>query len=122
MARILVVDDEQLIVDMLTAFLELLGHESIEAFSSNQARDRLAYADPDVILLDIQLPDMDGITLCRELRSVPATAELPIIVISAYAPPKIEEALKAGANGYLAKPIDLTKLRSALDSVNISSP
>lgn len=121
MAKILVVDDDQLIVDMLTTFLRLLGHEVIEAYSVRQAQDRLAYAEPDAVLLDIMLPDSDGIELCREVRANTNTAHLPVIMISAWEPPKINEALDAGANGYLKKPINMQSLREALQGVNIAS-
>src|SRR5215216_6220372 len=107
MARILIVDDEHLIVEMLSTFLRLLGHQSIDAYSCRQAKDRLAYEEPDAILLDIMLPDSSGIDLCRELRAEAATAHLPIIIISAHAPPMIQQATEAGANAYLSKPINL---------------
>src|SRR5215218_1087512 len=110
MAQILIVDDEHMIVDMLSTFLRLLGHDTVDAYSSRQARDRLAYLEPDAVLLDIMLPDTNGIDLCRELRAEAPTSELPIIIISAYAPPLIQEALAAGANGYLSKPINLQAL------------
>lgn len=119
MAKILIVDDESMIVDMLSTFLRLLGHEAVDAYSSRQARDRLAYLEPDAMLLDIMLPDTNGIELCRELRAESATANLPIIIISAHAPPMIQEAMNAGANGYLAKPINLQALRNALTNVGI---
>lgn len=121
MANILVVDDEHLIVEMLSAYLGLMGHEAEGAFSSRQARDKLAYLEPDAILLDIMLPDMSGLDLCRELRADPATRHLPIIMISAYKPPRISEATEAGADGYLEKPVNLASLREALEGVNISS-
>jgi CheY-like chemotaxis protein len=120
MAQILIVDDEHMIVDMLSTFLRLLGHETVDAYSSRQAKDRLAYLEPDVVLLDIMLPDINGIDLCRELKGEPSTAKLPIIMISAHAPPMIKEANEAGANGYLPKPINLQALRGALANVGIS--
>jgi CheY-like chemotaxis protein len=119
MAKILVVDDEQLTVDMLSTFLRLLGHEAIDALSGRQARDRLAYAEPDAILLDIMMPDISGIDLCRELRNTPATAHVPIIMISAHMPPKTQEATDAGANAYLSKPINLQALRNSLEKAGI---
>jgi CheY-like chemotaxis protein len=121
MATILVVDDDQLIVDMISTFLRLLGHEVVEAYSSRQAHDRLAYSEPDAVLLDIMLPDSDGIELCQELRANPITAQVPIIMISAWEPPKISEALSAGANGYLKKPINMQSLRDALSNIDIAS-
>jgi DNA-binding response OmpR family regulator len=120
MARILIVDDEHLIVEMLSTFLRLLGHQSIDAYSCRQAKDRLAYEEPDAILLDIMLPDSSGLDLCRELRALEATATVPIIMISAHAPPMTREATEAGANAYLPKPIHLQALRGVLQNVGIT--
>jgi DNA-binding response OmpR family regulator len=120
MAKILIVDDEPLTVDMLSIFLNLSGHQPVGALSVNQAWDKLAYEEPQVILLDIMLPDGNGLELCAELRAKTDTASLPIIMISAHAPPMVTEATKAGANGYLAKPIKLDALVAMLTKVGIS--
>lgn len=119
MARILVVDDEQLTLDMLAAFLRLIGHESVGVLNCRQTLDRLAYDLPDAVLLDIMLPDGNGIDLCRELRARPDTAHLPIVMISAYSPPLVREAEEAGANGYLMKPIRLNDLKAALERAGV---
>lgn len=119
MAKILIVDDEYLIIDMLTAFLGLMGHQAIGASSGRQTWDKLAYEEPDIILLDIMLPDDNGIEICRKLRANEATRTVPVIMISAYAPPMTKQALEAGANGYLAKPIKLDALKSALAQAGI---
>ncbi len=117
MAKILIIDDEELTLEMLSTFLQLSGHEPLGAIDSYQGWSVLDQELPEVILLDIQLPDKNGLTMCRELRQRPETAQLPIIMISAHAPPLIDEAMEAGATGYLAKPIDLQTLRTALDEV-----
>lgn len=114
MAKVLVVDDEHLIVDMLSVYLNMLGHESIGAYSGRQMWDKLAYEEPETILLDIMLPDANGLDLCRELRRQPQTQQTPIIIISAYSPPLTKEAEAAGANGYLMKPINLEQLSMVL--------
>ena len=114
MAKILVVDDEELTVEMLSAFLGILGHETIGALSGRQTRDKLAYENPDAVLLDIMLPDAHGVDLCKELREMPQMATLPIIMISAHLPPLLEEAKKAGATDYLIKPIRLPALNELL--------
>lgn len=119
MAKILVVDDEHLTVDMLTTFLSLIGHQPIGAFSGRQTWDKLAYEEPDAIILDIMLPDEDGLDICRRLRAEPRTQHLPIIMISAYSPPKLKEAEAAGANGYLIKPIKLNDLKDTLERVGV---
>ena len=121
MAKILIVDDEHLTTEMLGTFLRIIGHESVEAFSSKMAWDKLAYESPDAILLDIMLPDVNGLDMCRQLRKHPSTSALPIIMISAYAPPLTKEADEAGASAYLVKPINLQSLKSTLATVGINS-
>lgn len=119
MGKILIIDDEPLTTEMLSTFLRIIGHESVEAFTCAEARAKLLYTTPDAILLDIMLPDMNGIEMCRELRATPETRQMPIIMVSAYAPPLIDQALAAGATGYLSKPISLNVLRSELLNVGI---
>jgi CheY-like chemotaxis protein len=119
MAKILIVDDEHLTIEMLSTFLNLIGHQSVGALSGRQTWDKLAYEEPDVILLDIMLPDDNGLDICRKLRSTEATRNLPIIMISAHAPPMTKEATAAGANGYLMKPIKLDTLKAALANVGV---
>lgn len=120
MAKILIVDDEPLTVEMLSTFLGLIGHQSVGALSGRQTWDKLAYEHPDLILLDIMLPDDNGLDICRKLRANDATKHLPIIMISAYSPPMTKQATEAGANGYLAKPIKLDALRAALATAGIA--
>lgn len=119
MATILIVDDEQLTIDMLTAFLQINGHEPIGALGGKQAQDKLLYIEPDAILLDIMMPDISGLDLCRELKNNPQTKDLPIIMVSAYSPPLVAEAQAAGADGYLPKPINLKALKDALAQVGV---
>lgn len=119
MAQILIVDDESQTVKMLSTFLRMMGHESVDALSSRQAFDRLAYIRPDAVLLDIMLPDTNGVDLCRELRAQEATADVPIIMISAIVPPLVTEATAAGANAYLSKPVNLNTLRETLAEFGI---
>lgn len=117
MAKILIIDDEELTLEMLATFLSLTGHEPLKAIDSRQGWSILDYEEPEAILLDIQLPDTNGLTMCRDLRNNPNTADLPIIMISAHAPPMIREAQEAGATDYLAKPIDLKTLSLTLAKV-----
>jgi two-component system phosphate regulon response regulator PhoB len=91
----------------------------VGALNRRQTLDRLAYDLPDAILLDIMLPDGNGIDICHELRARPDTASVPIVMISAYSPPLIKEAETAGANGYLMKPIRLDELKATLVRVGV---
>lgn len=119
MAKILIVDDEPLTVDMLSTFLNMIGHQPVGAFSNSQTWDKLAYEVPDAVLLDIMLPDGNGLEICKQLRADPRWANLPIIMISAHTPPMTDEATAAGANGYLVKPIKLDALREMLNNLSV---
>jgi DNA-binding response OmpR family regulator len=119
MGKVLIIDDEHMTAEMLTAFLRIIGHESAEAYTCRHAWDKLTYFQPDAILLDIMLPDKNGLEMCRELRAHAATATTPIIMISAISPPMMREADDAGANGYLPKPISLNSLKTALANVGV---
>jgi CheY-like chemotaxis protein len=119
MAKILIVDDEHMTIEMLATFLRIIGHQSLMASSSKQVWAKLAQEIPDGVLLDIMLPDVNGLDICRQLRQHPPTADLPIIMVSAYAPPLTKEAFEAGASAYLSKPISLQTLNKALLDVGI---
>jgi DNA-binding response OmpR family regulator len=120
MAKVLIVDDEPLTTDMLSTLLNMIGHEPIAAHSGRQTWDKLAYEEPDLVLLDIMLPDDNGLNVCRQLRANELTKNIPVIMISAHYPPMEFEATQAGANGYLMKPIKFDKLKMMLVEFGIA--
>ena len=106
--KILVVDDEKPIVDLISFNLKKEGHEIIEAHDGEQAYNMALSEKPDLILLDVMLPKMDGFTVCRKLREKIST---PIIMITA----KEEEVdkvlgLELGADDYMTKPFGIREL------------
>lgn len=119
MAKILIVDDEPMTADMLGAFLRIMKHESAAAYTCQQAWDKLTWFEADAVLLDIMLPDMNGLEMCKALRERPETKHLPIIMISAMEPPLRAEAAEAGANAYLSKPITIAGLKAILAETGI---
>ena len=110
-SRILIVDDEpefrQLIVDALPFFAVIEagnGHEALNAIEEKQ---------PDLVITDIKMPEMDGLTATREIRANPNWRDLPIISLTAKATAQDQaQCIAAGANDYLAKPLDVDKLLS----------
>jgi CheY-like chemotaxis protein len=107
MATILIVDDNAANLKLARVLLEGEGYTVTTACDAEQALEVLATGRPDLILMDIQLPGMDGLELTRRLRAAPSTARVPIVALSAYAMKGDEEkALAAGCNGYITKPID----------------
>jgi CheY-like chemotaxis protein len=106
-ARVLVVDDDPEIVTFLATLLELEGIESQVATSAAAALEKVDQAVPSLVLLDIAMPDRDGLDLCRELKKNPRTRAVPVFVVSAR-PGKdvVERALAAGAEDFIRKPFE----------------
>ena len=121
-SKVLVVDDDPEIVTLLSTLLELEGIESSVATSAAAALEQLQQGPPDLVLLDIAMPDRDGIDLCKELKSDPRTAEVPVFVVSAR-PGKdvVERALAAGAEEFIRKPFENAELISRI-RVRLSTP
>ncbi len=105
--RILVIEDNEQNIYLVTFILEKHGYEVIQARTGIQGLEMARKHSPTIILLDIQLPEMDGYTVARELRKIKTLEETPIIAVTSYAMPgDRENALKAGCTGYIEKPID----------------
>jgi signal transduction histidine kinase len=105
--RVLVVDDDARNRRLLSDILTARGHEVIEAAGGEEGLEAAATHNPDVILLDIMMPGMDGFRVCEELRSRPETSAISIIFITALVDRKDRlKGIDLGANDYLAKPID----------------
>lgn len=103
---ILIVDDEPMTRNLLRLMLERDGLDILEAEDGENALEILAEILPDLLLLDVMMPNVDGITVCKTLREQPETADLPIILLSARTSPEaIRRGMEAGANRYLSKPI-----------------
>jgi len=117
MARILVVDDNADLLQMIRMLLEERGGH--EVMLSAEGEDGLAKAranPPDLAIIDVMMPGMNGYEVCRQLRRNPATAQIPIIVLTARGQPVDREAaLAAGADDYIAKPVTMAEL---LERVN----
>ncbi len=83
MARVLIVDDQATTVDLISASLRLLGHEPISAYNGEQALELLAEHEPDIVLLDMMMPGIDGLETLRRLRKTAGLEHVPVIVVSA---------------------------------------
>ena len=109
--RVLVVDDDPEIVTFLATLLELEGIDSTVATSAAAALEKLERVVPNLVLLDIAMPDRDGLDLCRALKKDPRTRDVPVFVVSAR-PGKdvVERALAAGAEEFIRKPFENQEL------------
>ncbi len=108
---VLIVDDEPMARTLLRLMLVRAGFHVAEAEDGFDALEKVRKNQPDVILLDVMMPGMDGFAVCEKLRSEPATAALPIIMLSAKTDlDSINKGLRAGATVYLTKPISPEEL------------
>ena len=106
--KILVVDDQPVNVRLLQRKLERESMHVITAGSGAEALDKVAVAKPDLILLDVMMPEMDGVEVCRRLKEMPGTEDIPVIFITARDSRENKlEGLAAGAADYITKPLDL---------------
>jgi CheY-like chemotaxis protein len=113
--KILLVDDSKTVLLMEEALLRL-RHTVLKATGGPQALRIAAEEQPDLILLDIVMPDMDGIETCRLLRGMEVTRSTPIIMVTTRSDPKsIESAYASGATDYVTKPIDYQELRTKIE-------
>jgi CheY-like chemotaxis protein len=115
MKRILIVDDKATSRELLRIVLEKQGYAVLEADDGEKALQKARIENPDLILLDLQMPIRNGYEVLRELRQDARYAALPIIAITASAMQgDREKALAAGFTGYLTKPVSLSHLRNEI--------
>jgi DNA-binding response OmpR family regulator len=113
MANILVVDDDAEVLGTVWRALSREGHEVQLSESTAQARERISRQRPDLIVLDIMMPQQDGLEFCRELRSTEKLETIPILFLSAkMRPDDIIKGLDMGGDDYLTKPFDLKELNA----------
>jgi CheY-like chemotaxis protein len=104
---ILVVEDNPLNRELVVDLLEGAGYTVLQAEGGVGLLERVKAAQPGLILLDLQLPGLDGVTLARQLKADRATREIPVLAMTAYARLEDQErAMEAGCDGYLRKPLD----------------
>ena len=116
-ARILVVDDTPQNVRLLEAILITRGYAVATATSGQQALDRVAEQLPDIVLLDIMMPGMDGHEVCRRLRADPTTALLPVVMVTASGDQNKVTALESGADDFIPKPVNQSELLARVRSL-----
>ncbi len=117
--RIVHVDDEPDIREIVKMSLEAIGGYSVESFCSGQEiLEKTASLAPDLILMDVMMPGMDGPTTFRELRRQPETANIPVIFMSAKVQAhEIEQYLNLGGVGVISKPFDPVSLPKAIEEI-----
>lgn len=116
-AKILIVDDEPFNRDTLEQELDDLGYATVSAANGRQALDMVEIASPDLILLDIMMPEMDGFEVLTRLKANDSHRDIPVIVISALSDlESIIKGIKLGAEDYLPKPFNEVLLRARIEA------
>ncbi|MEN8217206.1 MAG: PAS domain S-box protein [Pseudomonadota bacterium] len=117
-AVILLVDDNLTTIETLSDYLEANGYQIIMAYDGTQAIEKTIEEHPDLILMDIQMPCMDGQEATRRIRAKAEVGATPIIALTALAMPgDRERCLEAGVNDYLSKPVNLKRLKAAIEGL-----
>lgn len=112
MKRILVADDNAVSRELVREVLEAPGRHIVEAADGEEAIEKIGAETPDLVLLDIQMPVLDGFAVIRRIRHDPRTAALPVLALTAFAMKGDRaRALAAGFDAYITKPIDAAALR-----------
>lgn len=117
-ARILIVDDNPVNLKLAASVLEFAGYQVLEAMDASQALYVVQRTPPDLILMDVALPGMDGLTLTKRLKADPATAHIGIAALTASVMKGDDEKAKAaGCDGYITKPIDTRRFADQITEI-----
>lgn len=112
---IMMVDDDPAILRLYRTMVEPLGYDVLEATDGASVLEMLGETAPDLFILDVMMPEINGIELCQRLRELPEHEHTPLLILSAWGDAKIiEQAFAAGANDYLVKPVQRQELEAKI--------
>ncbi len=123
MPKVLLVEDNEMNRDMLSRRLARRGFEVVVAVDGAEGVALSKSENPDIVLMDMSLPVMNGWEATRAIKSDPATANVPVIALTAHSMPgDREQAIAAGCNDYDVKPVDLPRLLGKMSALGVSLP
>ena len=118
---VIVVEDETDAAEMFAEMMRVSGFRVLKSYSSQPAISMIANEPPDLVILDVMMPDVSGLEVLKFMRHEPKLAEIPVIVVSAKSMPgDIKTGLEAGASVYLTKPVGFLDLRQAVEKAMIA--
>ena len=120
--KVMVVDDDPLILELLQKGIELAGHSVQTACSTTEFNTVLTTFNPDVILMDISMPELDGISLMRDIRFSPKTNHIPVVILTAFSDVKTyQDAMFFGASDYITKPFEISDVLKKIEEVTLKA-
>ncbi len=123
MAKILLVEDNEMNRDMLSRRLERRGFEVVVAVDGAEGVAKSKSELPDIVLMDMSLPVMNGWEATRAIKADPTTAQMPVIALTAHSMPgDREKAMEAGCDDYDVKPVELPRLLDKMASLGVAAP
>ena len=117
MAKVLIVDDNEAFLELNAAFLSLDGHTVLISDSAPETLDLVREERPDIVLLDIVMPGMDGYQVCQQIKADPATCHTLVVMMTALPASSRVRSREAGADAYIAKPIPSRELREIVQQL-----
>jgi DNA-binding response OmpR family regulator len=115
---VLIIEDEEDAADMFAEMMRVSGYRVLKTSSSTPALTMMAAEKPDVVILDIMMPEISGLDILRQMRKDPELVNIPVVVVSAKSmPADIKHGMEAGASMYLTKPVGFTELKEAIERV-----
>lgn len=113
---VLIIEDEPDAAELFAEMMRVSGFRVVKITSSAPAMDLLTREKPDLVILDIMMPDISGLDILRDMRRDPALTNIPVVVVSAKGTPAdIKTGIDAGASTYLTKPVGYLELKAAVD-------
>lgn len=123
MSRVLIIEDDDNNMELISYILEYNGYETIQAGTGEEGFTLAVEHMPDFVVLDIQLPDMNGLDVLKRIRGTEEGKEIPVIAMTSYAMAGDRETtLAAGCNGYIEKPIDPERVMSQIREIMEEQP
>jgi len=115
---VMIIEDEPDAAELFAEMMRLNGYRVLKTYSGTPAMQLIAQQRPDLIIMDIMMPDVSGLDVLRSVRSDPSLASIPVVIVSAKAAAEdIRTGLEAGASIYLTKPVAYIDLKNAVDSL-----
>ncbi len=122
MAKVLIIDDNEAFLELNAAFLSLDGHTVLTSDNAQETLKLVREERPDILLLDIVMPSMDGYQVCRQIKEDPATCDTLVVMMTALPASSRARSREAGADAHIAKPIPSRELREIIQQLAEHGP